>query len=146
MGPSSIYSETWLGAGAARHFQRQYSIWDTKTLKVQLVTPVIWADFFFFWPYHSACRILSLPTRDWIWALDSERAESWPLDHQGTPGILNQSIWKDLKHCQAICLIDHCSPLKERDFTITNPLFCLVQLPYSCFPLATKIFHFIALP
>ena len=50
------------------------------------------------------------------------------------------------RHCQATCLIDHYSPLKERDFTVTNPLFCLVQLPYSCFPLATKIFHFIGLP
>ena len=53
--------------------------------------------------------------------------------------------WPD-QHCQAICLIYHCNPLKKSDFTITNPLFCLVQFPYSCSPLATKIFHFIALP
>ena len=102
--------------------------------------------FCFFKLHCVACGIFVLWPGIEPQALHSARAESWPLDHQGTPGILNQSIWKDLKHCQAICLIDHCSPLKERDFTITNPLFCLVQLPYSCFPLATKIFHFIALP
>ena len=53
-----------------------------------------WCLILFVWSFWEAGSLLrglwdlSLPIRDWTWALGSESMEFWPLDHQGIPCLI----------------------------------------------------------